>query len=458
MTSVVNRTIVVVLSGAALLAVTRVTDAGIIQRKKSDDFDWRYEMDVSPSTQDLDGAGGADFSVGGGGSWGVSGGKFSYSTQPGQALYLDGGGSGIWPGKFSFADGYTIETRVKIAGGTSGTPSFAVFATPGDTSATTYFLVDVGHQGWGSSATSLGANDNSDGFHTFRIAQEAGAEKFNVWRDGFLLHDSLPSGYSYPPDSMWFADGSGSYHGDVDVDYFRMTSGAHAPPLQMKHSKDFDYKYEFDANPFNPAEVDLDNNSLADMTSAAAAPTGGILTLQDGQYVQAAGGGRIWEGMSLSAITGFTAEFSLKVDQQTGSEGAFAFVMAPGDSSAWTILEIGDEFAQWMIGSSRVVLDTKDNTDDFHTFRIMMEAGTETWYVWRDGELLSDSLPRSRTYSGLSDMWFGDGGGSYGGVTQLDWVRFTPGEFTVVPEPATLVLLGLGALAMLPVTRRRKKS
>jgi len=450
--------VAVLVVAIGILATTQVSHAVILTRQASGDFDWQYEMGVSPTTQVLDGNLVNDFTPGGSGSTSLFGDVLTYNSLPSSDLYFNGGmdtPGQMWPGKHTLASGFTIETRLRVLQ-QAGPAAFRVFATPAGTSAAAMFDVGTGGQGWAGSGTSLGTNDNSSGFHTFRIAQEPGSATYSVWRDGLLLSNSLGSGFTHNHDYMWFGDGTGSFSGEVAVDYYRVTSGAYAPPLRMKSSQDFRFRYEFDDDPFDPGQVDLDDNLLADMTSTAAAPSGGILTFQDGQYAQGAGGGRIWDNAGLTALAGFTAEFAVKVVQQTGSEGALAFVMGPADSStSWTILEIGASSAQWQInnGSSRIVLDTNDNTDGFHVFRIMKEESTNNFYVWRDGVLLSDSLPQSRNLG--ASFWFGDGGGAYGGISQLDWVRFTPGSFIPAPEPGTVTLMGLGGLLGLMLVRRK---
>jgi len=216
------------LAAWTVLGLAAVAGAAVTQPRNSLYFDWKYEMNVSPELEDLDSDTNPDWAKGG--AFSVSGGVLSYDTMPSGSAYFasnDTGDGGIWPGKYTLASGFTIETRLKVLQDVSG-KGFGLFAGPGGTTRNAYLYVGKGGQSWHPSVD-LGTNANDDDFHVFRVAQQPGSATYSVWRDGVLLSDSLPYGYNYPRDGVWFPDGSSGIAGRGEIDYFRFTGGAFAP-------------------------------------------------------------------------------------------------------------------------------------------------------------------------------------------------------------------------------------
>jgi hypothetical protein len=239
--------VVAVSVAVCLSAGLSTAGAAITETKDSADFQWKYEMqteglypmDVKPSDQDLDTNGTMDFHEGGtGGSSSVSDGILTMASNNSQARYFRSNiDLEIWRNQnFTFAEGYTIECSVKVNSSTGEHGAFAIFSeslgTGGDAEAR--LLIHDDSQEWGSYDggsniyIDLGENDNTDDFHVFRIAQEAGQDNFCVWRDGALLYEGIRAG-TYTSDLLLFGDPGGSWGGEVEVDYFRFTSGAYAP-------------------------------------------------------------------------------------------------------------------------------------------------------------------------------------------------------------------------------------
>jgi hypothetical protein len=180
-------------------------------------------MDVMPTTLDLDGNGAADLTVGGVPATLRSG----VLASPGDGYLRSPPEGGIWHAEVDFAEGWTIEVRLKITSQTQGDWAWQLFAgAPGVNTAATLCIAQDG-QGW-SSGSNLGAGDNTDDFHVFRVAQVPGASTYSVWRDGELIADSLDPGYQVG-NSLWLGDGSGGFTGTAEIDYFRLTSGFFAP-------------------------------------------------------------------------------------------------------------------------------------------------------------------------------------------------------------------------------------
>jgi hypothetical protein len=225
----------------AMAAVVNMANADLAQQDSAD-FAWKYEMTVDPTTQDLDSNGTPDFVVWSlnGGSASLAGGVLTMNYPAPNNYYAVLGPANIWPNSgVNFASGYTIEARVKIDSSTGSVGAFMMDAAPGDNMPATAELSVAGAgEFWGQPASSganppgvsLGSEDNTDGFHTFRIAQVPGAATYSVWRDGVLLSNSLPTAYDANGNVLLdFGAPSGVIHGSSEVDYYRFTPGAFAP-------------------------------------------------------------------------------------------------------------------------------------------------------------------------------------------------------------------------------------
>jgi hypothetical protein len=229
----------------AVIAVAGYANATFLP-KDSADFAWKYEMDQDVSTVDLDNNGVMDFSIfslnGGSGTYTVSGGNtvlsMSYPTP--NLYYAPVGASSIWTSSgITSVAGYTIEIHAKIDSSTGVLGGMMVDAATVDANmGYAQLSVSATGQFWGAPAgygqtpigVSLGSADNTDGFHTFRIAQTPGTAVYSVWRDGVLLSDILPTANSSNGSKLLdFGAGSSLIHGASQVDYFRFTSGAWAP-------------------------------------------------------------------------------------------------------------------------------------------------------------------------------------------------------------------------------------
>lgn len=227
----------VVLTAALWLSAALVANATIITTKDSSDFDWKYEMDVLPNADDQDGDLAGDWQAASGVS--VAGGIL---TQPsgnvvGALAYV--GSNLIWDNSFNQNDGWTIEARIKVLSQlpltAAATNILGHFA-----GATHEGRLNIGATGqrMGNNfvfeTIGSGTEDNTDDFHVFRMALSPGGEnKYSVWRDGALLLDEAPSVAAPGPGEnatwVYFGDLGSAWGGEVQYDYFRLTSGAFAP-------------------------------------------------------------------------------------------------------------------------------------------------------------------------------------------------------------------------------------
>jgi hypothetical protein len=215
--------------------------------------------------------------------------------------------------------------------------------------------------------------------------------------------------------------------------------------LVQQDSSSFTYRYEMDVLP--TANGDFTAGDGADGTVA-----GGILSMSTGYYHNAA----TWPGL-FNTTDGWTVETRLQIVSSAGSRGAFNFVGGNGSTVKEADLGIGATGQNWDAWGSVAVGGTVDNTNGFHTFRVALLPGSDTYNIWRDGTLLN---PTPLTNAGFNDvnMYFGDSGGSFAGSWKMDYVRYTAGAFApVVPEPSSLVLVISGLVGLLVYAWRKRR-
>jgi hypothetical protein len=164
-----------------------------------------------------------------------------------------------------------------------------------------------------------------------------------------------------------------------------------------------------------------------------------------------------WAG-AVSPSTGWTVEIRVRLDNylDVSAENRGFYWLSYTQSGvagiylAPTATYFTDAIVDTPLGG------TVNNTDDYHTFRIAKDTtdvgGTPGFQVWRDEVQIGTNENSTFPYN-AEDFYFGDGSSSVSGAFSIDYVRWTPGAFTV-PEPASAALLGFSALLML--SRRRK--
>ena len=234
---------------------------------------------------------------------------------------------------------------------------------------------------------------------------------------------------------------------------------------EMMDSDDFTWKYEMY---LEPSDEDLDSppNGVKDFTknvknggTGSADPVTGILTMDgsgsaskkigytnDGDY-------QTWRlDPNISPTNGWTFETRVKVTSSIAN--GFMFQCCADDGgTGWLAISSGGQ--HW--GVDHVALgDQLNNADAFHVFRVAQAPGTAVFSVWRDGVLLSDALSSGYGTS-LNRILFCDGGDMWGGVMEVDYLRFTGGAYAPIPEPGTLVLLATGLIGLLCYAWRKRK-
>ena len=184
--------------------------------------------------------------------------------------------------------------------------------------------------------------------------------------------------------------------------------------------------------------------ALADFTSA----------------IQYTGGITSPTGADVSAGFSFTTNESITIDALAD------FSPLVGGSDVRLYDEAGNVLASAMVSSS----DPTDGTFKFHQITAVTLAASTTYYIAADvvnGQLAEYSVTGLTTDPGIS---FGAAVEAYNlgqnPTSDLQGGAFNPGYFgpsfeirpAVVPEPATVVMLGLGTLVVLGCGRSRRKS
>lgn len=225
------------LSLAAIGFAAVATQAAIVSTLDSSSFQYKYEMDVSPVTQDLDSNGTVDW-FNNASIPTVSGG-YAANTAADQIYRGDFTGS-IWrviaPATTS---DWTLEIRVAKTAGTQGTNGWFGIATDpaGENLSSAFYLKDDRvsiEQGATDLDFLVGSFVGTD-YNTIRIAHDAVANSYYYWVNGTLLNADLstPIAPANPnmnaTGSTFIGDYSSNFTGDYSIDYLRLDStGAYA--------------------------------------------------------------------------------------------------------------------------------------------------------------------------------------------------------------------------------------
>lgn len=209
---------------AASLIGTSVLVAVPTDVLDSSEFAFRYEMNVLPNTQDLDGNGTGDFFTNAS-IIPVAGGFATNSAQ--DQIYRGDFGGSVWRSEVPNGD-YTLEFSVQVANSTGSGAMGLAIEKPGD--AGQGLRLNVSQSGQSTNSVNLGSTDNTDTQHTFRVVHQ-GAGQYFLYRDGVALNGgaAVTGANNANNDNIFIGDFSGSLQGDYSIDYLRLTQGAFAP-------------------------------------------------------------------------------------------------------------------------------------------------------------------------------------------------------------------------------------
>ena len=418
---------------AVVFSLTAIACQGALPRLDSSQFDYKYEMEELPSSQDLDGDGFNDFKIESAPNISLSDGFASIDGRTANAwLVSESGDEGNAWTRYgvNLGTGFTVEARISVRHHVAGSYAFALSASPdSDNHALLNFSTDV--VWWGT--TVLTNFDMSATFHTFRIAKEAGnASGYYVWCDGKLIGRNLGSAANWGSLNRIIIGAIGhDYRGAAYVSYLRFTKGAYAPPKEKdmrRDSAEFDIKYEMDSLP---------TSFISSGAVSISPPSDGVVKFGFNQRQFIADSD--WTSFSTLARTyGYTIELRAKVDWSTGN----GICLTASDNTDYdTFLLVKNGSLSWGPIAAITTITNLDTTADFHVYRIVKEPDNNRFSFYCDGNLVSDSLTDGM--SGKDNRFlFGAIGSGYGGTIDVDYLRYTSGVwYPYVPPPGMLLIV-----------------
>lgn len=445
---------------SASLAFSAAAD---LPQLDSSQFDYKYEMLKSPTAEDINGGGAVDFTgsntwltVGSGANVGTisidasSNGKYLISNQP-----VGTNGDGWRSLAASSSDGYTIEARVKVTECTGANGAICLEAGPSDSKVYARLNLFTDKIVWnGTTLTNLDAT----AWHTYRIARAGGTAVHSVFVDGVLVAENLGTGFTYNNSTLYrclLGSPGAGWTGKAQVAYLRFHKGAYAPldpddKSRRKASSDFANQYEMtDAD----ARISI-SSSTSDWTiggsGATIAKSNGILSVtmstRKSAYWQTTD--ELWKNV-VTSNTAYTAEVRAKMRSCTETDDRVFYLMT-GSSGPVGGLFVGTNSVSWQVSNSmghNITLDTSDNTDAMHTFRVAYDGASRHGFaVWRDGVKIGENLVDVTSYynyanNALGVLRFGVPGSTNGGSFDIDYIRWdTTGAWEWKDPPQAFVM------------------
>jgi len=230
--------------GLSVLATAPRASAVPMTELDSSEFTYKYEMDVDPTTQNLDGSAHTD--------WRAHIGNVTISDGlahlTGAGTFMDGrlsgGMSSIWQSAgFNTAAEWTIEVRAHVTNPDDPGPRGYWGVSTSNFNGTISELVEIRDATTLSIVLSTNGASHIDyalprnvkeGFANLRIAKDA--EGIWVWLDNILINSEAVQSMSDPVfinNRILVGGYSNSLNTGVDIDYIRITMGAFAPVGQV---------------------------------------------------------------------------------------------------------------------------------------------------------------------------------------------------------------------------------
>ena len=459
-----------------ILAATAVSTAfADLERKDSSQFDYKYEMLARPDQQDLDGGGANDFTgwstaftLGTGADLGTikidasSNGKYLISNQA-----VGTAGDGWRSMGASSSTGFTVEARVKVTECTGANGAICIEAGPSDSKVYARLNLFDDKIGWNGVVLT---NMDTSAFHTYRITRKGGTAVHSVWVDGILVAENLGTGFTYNNSVLYRmllgSPGSG-WTGKAQVAYLRFAEGAYAPldpndKSRRRNSNEFEVKYDMGADDARFAASGNAKTSGTEWTASVGnvpnvsfnSDTGCLSMNPNGKntaYWATRDG--VWKNI-VTPDTAYTVEFGAKINSCNvdGIDRTLNFMT--GTTGPVGSLYVGTNTVQWCLSTSGdgtyVTLDTSDNTDAVHVFRVAYSGGARHGFtVWRDDVKIGENLVDCTNFyayqggSALAIVRFGVVSTStHGGSFDVDYIRWTTeGAFAPAPPKQGLAIL-----------------
>ena len=424
-----------------------------LEQRDSSQFDYKYEMVVRPDLEDVDGSGTKDltgwsdaFSLGSGEDLGTitldasSKGKYLVSNK-------DSGehGDGWRTLAPSSSSGFTIEARVKVLECTGNNGAICIEAGPSDSKVYARLNLFDGKIGW--NGTVLKTMDTKSDFHTYRITREGGKAVHSVYVDGVLVAENLGTGFTYNNTTLYrmlFGSPGDGWTGKAKIAWLRFDKGAYAPVDEKAYVKanrlrsdEFDVKYEMDDGDNRiSTSANASDWSVSGASGATISKSGGVLSVNpNGNNTYWTTTDAAWKN-TVTAGTPYTIEFSAKINScaLTGGNDRSLLFWA-GSANAVGVLMVGVNHVYWQTTSSmgdNILLDTSDNTDKMHRFRIAYDGSSRHGFsVWRDdvmiGHILVDTTAFYKTDGSFNFVRFGKPGGNNSGSYDINYIRWKIG-------------------------------
>ena len=243
----------------------------------------------------------------------------------------------------------------------------------------------------------------------------------------------------------------------------------------------FNNKYEGDAVPvYNNNGTTTPAYFVGSTFNSGPTSDGNILTYltadsSNGGFFESTS--NVWNVGSANGVTdanGWTIEARIKIGNDATPEAADGSFQIFGrdngartSSGRRTAIKIGRSKLTWSAssGSQNTLLDSSDNTDGFHVFRVAQEPGSNVGHFWRDGiELGSTSgqgygSNESATLAAGDMFWASGSSGLFGSTIDVDYFRFdTTGAYAPVPEPSGVALAWVTLLVAGSMIGRRQNA
>lgn len=240
-------------------------------------------------------------------------------------------------------------------------------------------------------------------------------------------------------------------------------SPSNAAPIPQKDSEDFNYLYTSTQLPNQSTPAWLLYQGGSGNTQEI---VDGVLHIESPgapSYSYYALGNANWRSV-MDTTVGFTVEIKMRVGE--GTQGGITLALNEGSvlGAGYGVLRLDGDGTHWDESSSSTftTVDTDSNTDDYHVFRLVKLASTETeagrFSLYRDGVLIFEDRSGSYSSSTPADRFFFGNTGSWVSSVDVEYVRWdTTGAYAPVPEPGAVALLAISAAMGLGFYKFRTK-
>ena len=261
-------------------------------------FDYVYNMDVSPFTQNLDSQGGIDWAAPATPTWNTEGTYAGGIQTLVAATYMYHNMNDVYGWNYDKLTGVTVEFKLKVVA--DDFTGYGIRLGPNLSEGIIDVVVEPGSVTWGTSGsqtagmTTIDTNDNASAYHTYRIAMSTDTPSYSFWRDDVLLLDEVAGGstgsYALELGSM------NGEHIEAYVDYVGITGGTWGPPIHL--DEDLDGSLLIDEGDLDELDAVWGNTGTPGWI-AADLYADGIIGLKDAGKIRA-----VWGEISAPAVAG----------------------------------------------------------------------------------------------------------------------------------------------------------